>query len=136
MSIVLDASLTLTWFLEEDGTEAAVEVARMLADRTAIVPQLWALEVANGFQMAIRKRRTTAASRDVALRDLSQLVIETDPETGGRAWHATLELSDRYDLTAYDAAYLELAIRRRVPLATLDRKLAAAARSAGVAVLP
>ena len=136
MNVVLDASLTLTWFLDEDGTEAGLEVARMLADTTAIVPQLWSLEVANGFQMAIRRKRTTPEARDTALVDLSQMAIETDAETGDHAWHATLGLSDRYELTAYDAAYLELAIRQRLPLATLDERLATAARAAGVPVLP
>ena len=87
-------------------------------------------------QSAVRKERITKQQRDDSIADLASLPISADDETMSRAWSTTVGLADRYGLTTYDAAYLELALRRRLPLATLDQQLANAARSAGVAVLP
>lgn len=91
--------------------------------------------MANAFQQGIRRRRITIAHRDAALETLASLPVAVDPETGIRAWAQTLDLSTRFDLTVYDAAYLELAVRRGLPLATLDRELRAAASAAGVTLL-
>jgi predicted nucleic acid-binding protein len=88
---------------------------------------LWHLEVLNGLQMAVRRARITAAYRDASLADLRALVIAIDPGTNQHAWSATLRLCERFGLTAYDAAYLELAQRQRLPLATLDGELIRAA---------
>ncbi len=81
--------------------------------------------------MAVRRHRIDTAFRGAALADLAQLDITTDQQTDSRAWAETLELADRYRLTVYDAAYLELAQRRNLPLATLDQELLAAAQLAG-----
>lgn len=102
----------------------------------AIVPSLWRLEVANALQMCVKRQRITPAYRDAAIHKLSQLRIEVDPETDARAWTNTLHLADLHRVTVYDACYLELALRRNLPLATRDATLAAAAANAGVVLLP
>lgn len=85
--------------------------------------------------MAIRRKRIDVAYRDSALAQLTRMPITIDAETDARAWSATLQLADRFGLSPYDAAYLELAHRERLPLASLDRPLRTAARSLGVEVL-
>ena len=99
------------------------------------VPALWRLEIANGFQMAIRRKRIDPAFRDGALAALAAMEIIVDPDTDNNAWTTTLHLSDRFRLTVYDAAYLELAQRRRLPLASLDQPLCRAAAALGLTVL-
>ena len=135
MSLVLDASLTLAWFFKDERTPAADAVLTEVAEKGAVVPALWRLEVANALQMALRRKRIDAAFRDSALTQLSRLSISADPDTDAYAWSVTLQLADRFQLTLYDAAYLELAQRRRLPLATLDRDLREASTALGIAVL-
>jgi predicted nucleic acid-binding protein len=130
--IVVDASVSLAWFFEDERTPPIVAVSNSVGLTGAVVPALWRLEVANGFRMAIRRGRIEPAFRDASLIRLARLPIEIDEETNLHAWQVTLSLADRYDLTPYDAAYLELAQRRRLPLATLDRRLSKAAKDAGV----
>ena len=101
----------------------------------AVVPSLWRIEVANGLQMAIRRNRIDRDFRDRAIRHLSLLPIVVDPETDTYVWTATLRLSDRFGLTVYDAAYLELAQRRDLPLASIDKALSAAGQALGVPML-
>ena len=101
----------------------------------AVVPSLWRLEVANAFQFARRRRRMDVRNRDAALSDLANMRILLDGETDLRAWGITLGLADRYGLTIYDAAYLELAERRGLPLATLDGDLRAAGQALGIPLL-
>jgi predicted nucleic acid-binding protein len=86
--------------------------------------------VLNGLQVAVRRGRVTAAYRDASL--FRALAIAIDPETNRQAWAATLRLCERFGLTAYDAAYLELGLRRRLPLATLDGDLMRAAQAENV----
>jgi len=85
--------------------------------------------------MDVRRGRHVVEFRDGALADLALLPIQIDPETDRHAWSATLRLAGRHRLTLYDAAYLELALRRALPLATLDRQLRAAARDENVELL-
>ena len=107
-------------------------VLRQVAATGAVVPSLWRLEVANGLQVALKRKRITAAYRDVSLNDLGSLAISIDAETDRHAWTATLRLSDRFGLTMYDAAYLELSGRLGLPLATLDAQLASAAGASAI----
>jgi predicted nucleic acid-binding protein len=132
VSFVLDSSMTLAWYFEDERTEERTAVLQRVAAEGAIVPAHWRLEVLNGFQAALRRQRIDRAYRDASLVDLESLLITIDSETNLSAWAATLQLSDRLGLTAYDAAYLELALRRRLPLATLDGDLIRAARSENV----
>jgi predicted nucleic acid-binding protein len=135
VSLVLDGSMTVTWFFADEQSAGTRRVLDIVARTGAAVPNLWRLEVANAMLMAVRRGRIDAAYRDASLADLARLAIAVDPETDEQAWSATLQLSDRFGLTVYDAAYLELARRRRLPLATLDRALQEAADTLGIAVL-
>lgn len=101
----------------------------------AIAPVIWRLEVANGLAMIRRRGRMTEEDATRALSHLSLMPIEPDPETWSRAWSDTLALAEGHRLTVYDAAYLELALRRRLPLATLDKELREAAGACGVEVV-
>ena len=135
MSVVIDSSATLAWVYSDETTEAIRHVFDLVSDRGAWVPALWRLEVANILEMGVRRGRTKAVFRDGVLADLALMPISVDPETDRQAWGATARLATRHRLTLYDAAYLELAKRRGLPLATLDRELRAAASSEGVELL-
>jgi predicted nucleic acid-binding protein len=135
VSLVVDASLALAWYFQDEATPGTEKVLDRVAEGGAVVPGLWRLELANGLQVAVRRGRISIAYRDASLADLMQMQIETDSETNTQAWSATLRLAETQELTLYDAAYLELAQRRRLPLATLDRELRRAADKVGVAVL-
>jgi predicted nucleic acid-binding protein len=135
VNLVLDASLTLSWYFEDERTPAIDAILDQVAVSGAVVPSLWRIEVANGFQMAIRRNRIDRDFRDRAIRHLGLLPIVVDPETDTYVWTATLPLADRFGLTVYDAAYLELAQRRSLPLASLDKELSAAGQALGVPML-
>ena len=134
--IVVDSSAALAWSFVDERSAATLAIASRVRDEGAVVPSLWKLEVANILRLAVRKERITALERNDTLKDFERLGIEIDGETADRAWNETLAVADRHDLTVYDAAYLELAKRRGLPLATLDQALAHAARQEGVEVLP
>jgi predicted nucleic acid-binding protein len=133
--LILDSSATLAWIYGAETTEAIRQVFDAVADNGAVVPALWRLEVANSLTMAVRKRRIDPNFRRAALADLALLDITTDQQTDSFAWTDTLNLADHFHLTVYDAAYLELARRRTLPLATLDQELRTAATAIGVTVL-
>lgn len=135
MSLVLDSSATLAWIYGDETTDVIRAVFDEVADSGAVVPALWRLEVANSLTVALRRSRIDAEFRRAALADLAVLDISTDQHSESHAWAETLQLADRYRLTLYDAAYLELAQRRRLPLATLDRELDTAARAEGTKTL-
>lgn len=133
---VIDASLALSWLFEDEQTVQGMRLLDQVAHSAALVPSLWRLETANALQTALKRRRCNSAFRDLALLRLGELAIEVDFETDAHAWTTTLHLSERHNITVYDAAYLELALRRGVPLATRDQDLAKAAVDSGVTVLP
>ena len=134
MSLVIDSSVTLSWFFEDERSALADEVLRQVVESGAIVPSLWRLEVANGLQMAVRRKRIDAKFRDASIADLRALPITVDPDTDRHAWGSTLILAESRQLTLYDAAYLELAQRAGLPLASLDKQLRAASTAIGVAL--
>jgi predicted nucleic acid-binding protein len=127
MNLVLDSSVTMAWIYLDETTEAVRSVFERIAERSAWVPALWRLEVANMLEMGVRRGRHSADFRDATLSDLALLPIRPEPEMHERAWGPTVKLAQRHRLTLYDAAYLELALRRGLPLATLDRELRVAA---------
>lgn len=135
MSLILDSSVTLAWIYSEETTAAIADVFTRLEQSGAWVPALWKLEVANVLDAGVRKGRHDAAFRDRSLADLALLPVHLDPETNQHAWSATVRLADRHKLTVYGAAYLELAERRRLPLATLDAELRNAASAEGLDLL-
>jgi predicted nucleic acid-binding protein len=136
VSLVLDCSAVLAWVHGDERTPEIEAVFARVVEEGAVVPDLWHLEVANALTVAMRRKRVSQEFRDSVLEDLAELGISADADTAANAWGATVRLADLYGLTVYDAAYLELAQRLRLPLATLDGDLAKAARAAGVEVLP
>ena len=136
MSLVLDASLTLAWYFEDEASAAADSLLAVVSRRGAVVPPLWRLEVANGFQSAIRRKRIDQRYRDESLADLRLLAIEIDGESDAHVWSSTLALADRFGLSVYDSCYLELAQRRDLPLATLDARLRSACAALGLPTAP
>ena len=129
---MLDGSITLAWFFEDEADAYAESVEDALASAAAVVPALWPLEVANGLLMAERRKRTTEAKVTQFVALVTSLPISIDDETAARAWQDSLHLARAHTLTVYDAAYLELALRRGLPLATLDERLKKAAAAVGV----
>ena len=135
MSIVLDASMVLAWLFTEEHTRAAQEIMRNIALDGAIVPSLWHLEVANALHIAMRRKRCDEDYVDRSLERLTRLPIAVDYQTFDHAWGATKTVARGHTLSLYDAAYLELALRRQLPLASLDKELCSAAASLGIQVL-
>ena len=131
MGLVLDASITLAWAFQE-VEPAASEARERLRREEAVVPSLWWFEVRNGLVMGERRGLLTEQRIGRFLRDLSRTATIVD---GIPDEVAVLTLARRRRLTAYDAAYLELALRRGLPLATLDGALASAARAEGVSLV-
>lgn len=133
--LVIDASAALSWCFEDEAGAEADSLIDKVAAEGAAVPSLWSLEIANGLVMGERRGRITPAESAAFVAMIEDLPIVADPSTGSRALHQTRALAREQRLTAYDAAYLELAMRLGLPLATGDRSLEAAARCAGVSVL-
>jgi predicted nucleic acid-binding protein len=132
MRLVLDSSAALAWVYPDETTNEVRHVFDTVGEDGAIVPAHWRLEVANGLTAAVRRGRFTAELRAAALADLDLLDILIDASTNTHAWGGTLNFAERFGLTLYDAAYLELAQRRALPLASLDRALLSAAQTLGI----
>jgi predicted nucleic acid-binding protein len=135
VSLVLDSSATLAWIYSDETTQPIRRVFEAVADDGAVVPALWRLEIANSLTVAVRRGRIDANFRRAALTDLALLDITIDGETDAHAWGETLNVADSFQLTVYDVAYLELAKRLMLPLATLDSELAAAAKALAVRIV-
>ena len=134
MVMVLDCSVTAAWIFEEkeDIAYSDAVLDELGGDGIAFVPVNWFSEIANTIAMSERRKRYTAAERSKFLQSLTALPIEVDEEASLRLVSRLLALASEYRLTAYDAAYLELAMRKGLPLATLDKDLRRAAKLAGV----
>jgi predicted nucleic acid-binding protein len=124
----------MAWCFRDETSAIADAAQAALADGEAIVPGIWALEVANVLALAEKKGRIMAARIPIFVSMLQSLPISVDLHTGEKAFSDILALARRFQITTYDAAYLELAIREGVSLATLDERLGGAAQAAGVAV--
>ncbi len=135
MSFVLDSSVALSWCFEDEHTPARLALLERVTQAGALAPQLWPLEVLNGLLMAERRNRLDARRRRRLAGFLQQLPISLDAQTATQAWAASASLAERFRLTVYDAAYLELAQRSELALATLDQDLHVAARALRVSVL-
>jgi predicted nucleic acid-binding protein len=129
---VLDCSVSSSWLFEDETNAYAESVEDSMATASALVPALWPIEIASVLLSGERRKRTTSARGEQFLRLLRSLPITIDDETASRAWEYSLDLARRYQISIYDATYLELALRRGLPIATLDDKLRAACQSAGV----
>ena len=135
-SFVADSSVGLAWVHPSQATELT---ARLLADvetgATVHVPSLWPLEIGNALLVAVRRKLMTDNQRKSALALLSRLTVLVDPETAPLAWTTISDLATKHTLSVYDASYLELALRKKLPLASRDGPLCAAALKSGVKVL-
>ena len=135
MRFVLDNSVAMRWLLIDRPSDvqdyARGVLQRLASGDTAVVPNLFALEAANVLVKSLKRGLITEASAREFLALLAELNIETDATTHERALHDTLNIAIAHDLSAYDAAYLELALREGLPLATLDDALSAALAHAG-----
>jgi len=125
--IVADASVVGPFFLPDEVDELREDVVEAFSNGTVVVPQHWRLEVANLAVIAVRRGRLHDDQLPSVMSRLADYGVEVDGQTDRHAWSATLELSRRHSLTLYDAAYLELAVRRGARLATSDKRLGQAA---------
>ena len=123
------------WFLPGEQNPGLRDLLDAVTMSGATVPPLWKLEVGNALLFAERRQRVTPTQRGEALNQLARLPILTDSDTATHAWLSTFSLAQRFSLTLYDACYLELAQRRGLPLATLDRDLRAAGSTLGIKLL-
>jgi predicted nucleic acid-binding protein len=135
LSFVLDNSVALAWCFEDEQTPAISALLDRLVETGASAPMLWPLEALNGLLVAERRRRIDATARAEFAAFLRELPIRIDAQTVDQAWGATATLAEQFGLTVYDAAYLELAQRRQLPLATLDQDLRRAASAVAVELL-
>jgi predicted nucleic acid-binding protein len=135
MTIVIDASIALSWCFEDEASDKTDAVANRVIAEGGLVPSLFHLELANVLLQSERRGRISPSEIAQRLDLIAQMPIETDPQTAGRAWSDTLSLARAHKLTSYDAAYLELAARRGAELATKDKALATAADQLGVTLI-
>ena len=133
-ALVIDSSAALSWCFEDEASPETDAVFEQVRDQGAVVPGLWHLEVANVLLQAERRGRITTGDVAMRLELIADLPIMTDDETIARAWREILALARAEGLTTYDATYLEVAIRRGLPLVTKDAALIAAAGRSGVAI--
>ena len=130
--LVLDASVTLCWLFEDQATAYTdLVLDRLGGGDGAVAPAIWPFEIANAVAVAERRKLVNPAQAVAFLQTLGQLSIAVDRKIE-QIFNAVLEAARRYRLSAYDAGYLELAMREALPLATLDAALRNAARAAGV----
>lgn len=133
---MLDCSIAISWCLPDESNGYADRTLALLQSNIgaveAVVPGIWSLEVANTLLVSQRRQRMTAIQVKTAVDNIKSIAIVVDQLTSEAALFATLELGRDYNLAAYDAAYLELAIRRGLPMATSDNRLIEAAKDCGV----
>lgn len=137
LACVLDCSLAMSWCFADERTPETVEILRLVTRRGAIIPGHWRLEVANVLAIAEQRKRLTPAKSGEFIDMLSTLDLHLDreAEAARHAFSELLPLCRAYGLTSYDAGYLELARRSRLPLASLDDELRAAAKKLGIKTL-
>ena len=132
----MDASVAVAWCFEDEATPETEGILDLLAKgTTVVVPAVWPLEVANAMLSAERRKRINVAQATAFLRHIAGFPISVDPIPLGGAFDQVLSVGRQHQLTAYDAAYLELALRETLPLATLDNDLRRSAGIAGVDLL-
>jgi predicted nucleic acid-binding protein len=134
-NLIVDCSVAMAWCFVDEATKSTNELLERLADEAALVPALWHLEITNVLALAEKKNRINKGEVDEFISLLESLEIEADEESSNRAFHHLLPLCRTYQLTSYDATYLDLAVRRKLPLASLDEPLRKAAKKLGVKLL-
>lgn len=136
MPFVLDSSAALALLLPDEREDGRELISDRLSSDVALVPAIWMLEMLNVLPVAVRRRRLTPAIAQMLCSEILAFEVQEDTHITTSRRAAVFALADRYGLTAYDASYLELAIHRGAPLASLDQRLREAAKSAGTALLP
>lgn len=136
MEFVLDCSVAISWYFADEKTDKTDQLRDKLVEGVIFVPLLWSMEVCNVVSVAYRRGRITTEEVPKLLADLKDLPDEIDNETEAMVWQHSFQLAQKHKLSVYDAVYLELAIRKKTPLATLDRRLKEACFAADVKVLP
>lgn len=135
--LVVDASLALSWLLPDESTPLSLSAREELVSaETVWAAAHWRLEVCNALWMAERRKRLDASGIAQAVALFTQWPVSVDPETNDHAGTETLALARKHGSSVYDAAYLELALRRGAGLASLDRPLRAIARKLGILLIP
>jgi predicted nucleic acid-binding protein len=134
---VLDASVSVAWCFDDESTPFSEGVLDLLsAGAEGVAPGIWPLEVANALLVAERRKRISMAQVTALLGRIVQLPVSVETIEPDRAFSQVLSVARQHQLTEYDAAYVELALRRGLPFATLDDKLRQAARMAGIKLVP
>ncbi len=134
-SFVVDSSVALAWCFGNEATPATRALLQRMGGEAALLPAWWFLELTNVLALAERKGRITPAKVAEFIALIDGFDLEIDEEGAGRAFTHLLPLCRSHRLTSYDAIYLDLALRRELPLATLDDPLRKAAKKLGVKVL-
>lgn len=135
MNFILDTSVTLAWCFADEATPATQQLLEKLSSEKAFVPSIWLLEVTNVLLMAERKKRIQYADIIQFVTLLHTLPIEIDDAGNEKCFHEILGLAYTQKLTTYDTAYLELAMRKGLPLASRDKDLCTAAKKLGIIIL-
>lgn len=135
-NVVVDASVTALYLIADEAGDRSDGLMAVLTDGNAVVPLHWRLEVANLGRKAVRQKRMTRGELQEGVALLGKMPVNVDDRTDELAWTRILDLASDHDLTSYDAAYLELAKRRGLALATADKALRRAAPREGVALFP
>jgi predicted nucleic acid-binding protein len=132
---VVDNSVVMAWCFDDESSPFTNAVQDLLIENTAYVPSIWPLEVANVLLVAERKERISRADSGHFVALLSQLPIVIERTNSETIFHGIMSLARRYRLTSYDASYLELAIRKGLPIASLDKALTRAAKDTKVKII-
>ena len=131
---ILDNSVTMAWCFDDEASPYAEALLELMPRSSAFVPALWPLEVASVLLVGERRKRITPAGSSEILDLLRGFEIRIDHKTANEAWETIVDLARSHGISAYDAADVELALRMKLPIATLDGKLEIAALAAGVAI--
>ena len=137
MAFVLDNSVSMRWLLatnKKTDQNYAEKVLKSMLNNEAYVPNLWHLEATNELLSAKKRAEINSGEIEIFISQLENLPIHTDVSTSKQAFNRILALADAYKLSSYDAAYLELAIREGLPIATLDKDLKKAVKKAGIEI--
>jgi predicted nucleic acid-binding protein len=135
MPFVLDCSVTMAWIFSDESSPQTERLRESLIRDSAIVPAIWPIEVGNVLLVATRRGRMKAQDWSSIERDLETLPIEIDMDSCHRVLNSVLPVAHTHNLSVYDAMYLELALRLRLPMATLDTQLARAGQAANIQIL-
>lgn len=134
-AFVVDSSVALAWCFADEATVETQNLLNRMAGETAAVPSWWFVEITNVLALAEKKKRITPVQVAEYITLIEGFDLEVDDQAAGRAFDHLLSLCRAHGLTAYDAIYLDLALRQELPLATLDEPLRKAAKAAGVTIL-